>query len=133
MTPGTPGTPGLTFDAGGLIAVERRDRRVRVLIDEAVRAGLDIAVPVGPVAQVWRGDPRQALLARFLGVTDGVEIVEWDAPSARAAGVLCGRTGTSDVIDASVVLCARERGHRVVTSDPGDMAALDVRLPLITV
>jgi hypothetical protein len=126
-------SPGLTFDAGGLIAVERRDRRVRVLVDEAVRAGLDIAVPVGPLAQVWRGDPRQVLLARFLGVTDGVEIVEWDAAAARAAGVLCGRTGTSDVIDASVVLCAREREHHVVTSDPGDMAALDPRLPLITV
>ena len=126
-------SPGLTFDAGGLIAVERRDRRVRLLIDEAARAGLDIAVPVGPLAQVWRGDRRQVLLARFLGVTDGVEIIEWDPDSARAAGVLCGRTGTSDVIDASVVLCARERGHRVITSDPGDMAALDVRLPLIVV
>lgn len=126
-------SPGLTFDAGGLIAVERRDRRIRVLIDEAVRAGLDIAVPVGPLAQVWRGDPRQVLLARFLGVTGGVEVVDWDAAAARAAGVLCGRTGTSDVIDASVVLCARERGHRVVTSDPGDMVALDPRLPLITV
>lgn len=124
---------GLTFDAGGLIAVERRDRRIRVLVDEAVRAGLDVTVPVGPLAQVWRGDPRQVLLARFLGVTDGVEIIDWDAAAARAAGVLCGRTGTSDVIDASVVLCARERGRRVVTSDPPDMVALDPRLPLITV
>ena len=126
-------SPGLTFDAGGLIAVERRDRHVRVLIDEAVRAGFDIAVPVGPLAQVWRGDPRQVLLARFLGVTEGVEIVDWDAAAARAAGVLCGRTGTSDVVDASVALCARERGHRVVTSDPGDLRTLDPRLPLIVV
>jgi len=126
-------TGGLTFDAGGLIAIERRDRRARVLIDEAERAGWKIAVPVGPLAQVWRGDPRQVLLARFLSVSGGVEIVDWDAPSARAAGVLCGRTDTSDVVDASVALCARERSHRVVTSDPGDFTVLDPRLTVIVV
>lgn len=124
---------GLTMDAGGLIAVERRDRRVRVLLDEAERAGWTVAVPVGPLAQVWRGGPRQALLARFLSASDHVDIVEWDLPAARAAGVLCGRTGTSDVVDASVVLCAREREHRVVTSDPGDLAALDAGLAQIVV
>jgi hypothetical protein len=46
------------------------------------------------------------LLARFLNATDRVEIVEWDAATARAVGVLCGRTGASDVVDATVVLCA---------------------------
>lgn len=121
------------MDAGGLIAVEQRDRRLRLVLDEAQRAGWTVVVPVGPLAQVWRGGPRQALLARFLSVSDHVEIVEWDVPAARAAGVLCGRTGTSDVVDASVVLCARERGHRVVTSDPGDITALDAGLPQIVV
>lgn len=62
------------MDAGGLIAVERRDRRVRVLLDEAERAGWTVAVPVGPLAQVWRGGPRQALLARFLSASDHVDI-----------------------------------------------------------
>ncbi|MGH3832929.1 MAG: hypothetical protein ACRDRS_21235 [Pseudonocardiaceae bacterium] len=59
--------------------------------------------------------------------------MEWDAMTARAAGVLCGRTGTSDVVDATVVLCARERHHHVVTSDPEDFAALDAQLSLIVV
>jgi len=124
---------GLTLDPGALIAVERRDRRKRVLLDEAERAGWEITVPVGPLAQVWRGGPRQAVLARFLASADAVRAVEWDVPSARAAGVLCGRTGTADVVDASVVLCARERGHRVVTSDPGDLSAVDPGLPLTVV
>lgn len=124
---------GLTLDAGALIAVERGDRRLRVLLDETERAGWPIAVPVGPLAQVWRDGARQVGLARFLNAADRVEIVEWDAATARASGVLCGRTGTSDVVDASVVLCARERDHHVVTSDPKDFVVLDAQLPVIVV
>ena len=52
---------------------------------------------------------------------------------ARQAGQLCGVTGTSDVIDASVVLCAREHGHTVVTSDPDDLRRLDPKLDLIEI
>ncbi len=124
---------GLTLDAGALIAVERGDRRLRVLLDETERAGLPIVVPVGPLAQVWRDGARQVTLARFLNATDRVDIVEWEVAVARAAGVLCGRVGTSDVVDASVALCARERDHHVVTSDPQAFAALDPRLPVIVV
>jgi hypothetical protein len=36
--------------------------------------------------------------------------VSLDDARARAAGQLCGVTGTSDVVDASVVLCAKRRG-----------------------
>ncbi|MGH3928314.1 MAG: type II toxin-antitoxin system VapC family toxin, partial [Pseudonocardiaceae bacterium] len=121
------------MDAGALIAIERGDRRLRVLVDETERAGWSIVVPVGPLAQVWRGGARQAALARFLNSTDRVDIVEWDAATARATGVLCGRMGTSDVVDASVALCARERNHHVVTSDPQDFAVLDPQLPVIVV
>ncbi|MBV8542825.1 MAG: hypothetical protein JO364_08170 [Pseudonocardiales bacterium] len=124
---------GLTLDAGALIALERGDRRLRVLLDETERAGWPIAVPVGPLAQVWRDGARQAVLAGFLNAADGVEIVEWDAMTARAVGVLCGRRGTSDVVDASVALCARERDHHVVTSDPEDFAILDAQLSVIVV
>jgi hypothetical protein len=52
---------------------------------------------------------------------------------ARQAGALCGRAGTSDVVDASVVLVAQMHGHAVVTSDPGDLAKLDPTLRLIVV
>jgi hypothetical protein len=37
------------------------------------------------------------------------------------------------VIDASVVLCARSRGHRIVTSDPGDIRALGATTKIIVV
>jgi hypothetical protein len=124
---------GLTWDADALIAIERGDRRVRVLLDEAERAGWAIAAPVGPLAQVWRGDARQAALARSFNATDQVGIVEWDGATARATGVLCGRVGTSDVVDTSVTLCTRERDHHIITSDPQDFAVLDLQLPVIAV
>jgi len=44
-------------------------------------------------------------------------------PSARH--VACAVSHTKDVIDASVVLCARAHGTAIVTSDPQDLARLD--------
>ena len=60
--------------------------------------------------------------------TDLIEAL--DGQLARMAGQLCGLTGTRDVIDASVVLCAHRRGHVVVTSDPEDLRRLDETLKL---
>lgn len=133
MGPQSPGTRreliGATLDTGALIAIERGSRRMQALLDEAAIADAVLAVPVGAVAQAWRGQPRQARLARFLRQRK-VEVVPLDDPTARAAGVLCGRAGTDDVVDASVVLCARQRHHGVVTSDPGDLRLLDPTLRL---
>ncbi len=46
--------PGVTLDAGALIAIERADRRMQALLDEAHAAGLPIDVPAGALAQAWR-------------------------------------------------------------------------------
>jgi hypothetical protein len=40
---------------------------------------------------------------------------------------------TRDVIDATVVLCARERQQPVVMSDPKDLLRLDARLRVVRV
>jgi len=123
---------GLTLDAGALIAFERAERGVIALLARAVERGLEIVIPAGVVAQVWRDGRRQARLARLLAA-DEVEIVVLDDGRARAAGQLCGVRRTTDIVDASVVLCARERGHRIVTSDPDDLARLDPAASLIVV
>jgi hypothetical protein len=52
---------------------------------------------------------------------------------AKRVGQLCGLTGTSDVVDASVVVVARNRGHGVVTSDPDDLRRLDPSLQLVVI
>lgn len=121
---------GVTLDTGALIAIERGDQRLQALIDEAATRGADITVPAGVVAQAWRASARQARLSRFLRL-DAVTTVALDDSEARAAGALCGHAGTADVIDASVVICARSRGHAVVTGDAGDLAVLDPSLRLV--
>jgi predicted nucleic acid-binding protein len=123
--------PGVTLDTGALIAIDRGDRRLQALLDEAGAAGAELAVPAGVIAQAWRGSARQARLARFLALST-VTVVALDEPEARASGTLCGRAGTADVVDASIVICARARGHAVVTGDPQDLAALDPYLRLVT-
>ena len=73
------------------------------------------------VAQVWRDElGRQAGLARALRA---VEVRAVEDRDGRAAGVLVHRSGTSDPIDATVVLIAAP-GDRIVTSDPGDLRSL---------
>lgn len=122
----------VTLDAGALIAFERKDRAMVALVARAVERKLRLAVPAGVVGQVWRDGRRQALLARLLG-SSAVEVEPLDDARARAAGQLCGTTGTRDVIDASVVLCARRRGQGILTSDPEDLRRLDALVPLTRV
>lgn len=127
-----PRNLGLTLDAGVLIEFDRGNQRVRSLLNEAHERSWSLAVPAGVLAQVWRNGARQARVARLLA-TPTLVIVPLDEHVARTAGELCGHTKTSDVVDASVVLCARQRSHAVVTSDPGDLRHLDPNIALISV
>jgi hypothetical protein len=123
---------GLTLDAGALIAFERGERRVVAIVARAVARGATLAVPAGVVGQVWRNGRRQVRLARLLG-SRAVEVEALDDARARAAGQLCGVRGTSDVIDASVVLCARARDHGVLSSDSDDLRRLDAALRIVEI
>jgi len=115
---------GLTLDAGALIGFDRKDRRAVALVTRAQQNKVPLAIPAGVVGQAWRDGRKQARLAKLLRAP-GIEIEPLDAQRAREAGQLCGVRGTSDIIDASVVLCARRRGQRIVTSDAADMRRLD--------
>ena len=117
--------PALVLDTGALIALDRDDPKLWVRLEDAICASVDIKVPVGALAQAWRDGSRQARLARVLR---NCEEVTMDGPTARELGTLCGRTGTDDVIDASVALTAARAlpsGRVVVlTSDRHDIAPL---------
>src|SRR4051812_31733931 len=114
---------GLTLDAGALIALERGDRRMILLVKRAREQRASLSVPAGALGQAWRDGSRQVVLARLIS-SIGVDVVPLDARTAREAGQLCGVTRTSDVIDASVVLCARARRQAIATSDAGDLRRL---------
>lgn len=109
------------LDAGALIAIERLDRRARTAL-ETRRGPLIVPAPV--LAQVWRDGARQARLGRFLRAR-GTVIEPFDRARARAAGVLLGKSGTSDVVDASVIVSARLHRAWILTSDPADLRKLD--------
>jgi predicted nucleic acid-binding protein len=122
-------TGAITFDTGALIAIERRSRRMQALLEEIDRRDWRVAVPAGAVAQAWRGGSRQARIAALLG-DERTEVVALDDATARAVGLLCGRSGHADVVDVSIALCARQRNLHVVTSDPADLRAVDDALIL---
>jgi predicted nucleic acid-binding protein len=120
----------LVLDAGALIAVERGDRDTAAVIEIARQESRAVIVPAGVVGQVWRGGERQVRLARLLNARDVLVEPLTDA-GARAAGVLCGAAGTTDVIDACVVLVARRHGATVITSDRADLEGLDPTIPVV--
>lgn len=123
---------GAVLDAGALVAFERSDRRVVAIVARALHHGDDLVVPAGVVAQVWRDGRRQNRLSRLLG-SPACHVVPLDDRSAREAGQLCGGAGTTDVVDASVVVVARQRAGRVLTSDAADLRRLDPHLDVVPV
>jgi hypothetical protein len=120
----------LVLDAGALIAVERRDRDTVAVIEAARLDGRVVVVPAGVVAQIWRDGSRQAIVARLLGATE-VTVEALTDEGAQAAGVVCGSAGTSDVVDASVVIAARRHNATVVSSDRADLIRLDPALAIV--
>jgi len=123
---------GATLDSGALVAFERVNRKMAAIVTRAIAHGDRLAVPAGAVAQAWRDGGRQVRLVRLLA-SEVVEIVALDDATARAVGQLCGVSGATDVVDASIVHCAKQRGHPVVTSDVKDLRRIDPRLELIRV
>jgi hypothetical protein len=111
----------LLLDAGAFVAVERGDRDVVALVKRerlAQRAPLSHG---GVVAQIWRGGTgRQAEVARLLG---GVDVRALNEGLGKKAGVLLGRSGAKDAVDAALV-CLAADGDDILTSDPGDFKTL---------
>jgi hypothetical protein len=124
--------PGVTLDAGALIALERDDRRVLVLLARARETGAKVTVPATALAQVVRAPARQVRLARLVRqpTTDVVALGRVDATSV---GRLLAASGTSDIADAHVVICARRADQHVATSDPDDLRLLDPNLRVVHV
>jgi hypothetical protein len=123
---------GLTFDAGGLIALDRNDRRVLALVARATERGMRITIPATALAQAIRSPARQARLRRLIRQA-GTDLIALDGPDATAVGLLLARTATADIADAHVVVCARRAGQAVVTSDAGDLRRMAPGLQLVAV
>jgi hypothetical protein len=61
------------------------------------------------------------MLGKFLA---GCHVVPVGLETAKAAGILCGKARTADIVDATVVVVAASFRAVVWTSDPDDIRAL---------
>ena len=131
---GVRGLVTFVLDAGALVAVERSDPKILAPLKDEILAGRPPLTHGGVIGQVWRGGrDRQAVLAIVLA---GVDVAPLDDRLGRRAGVLLGRAGASDVVDAALVLLAAD-GDEILTSDPDDLrplaAAAGVHVELVPV
>ena len=111
----------LVLDTGALIALERNDRPMWRRLKAALQQEHVPVTHGGVVGQAWRGrGPRETLLVKALAAID---VRPLDEALGRAAGELLGTVKRRDVIDAALVLLARDGDH-IVTSDPDDLEPL---------
>lgn len=124
-----PQLPGIVLDAGALRALEHHDVALAAALRTAHRLDLPIRIPAAALAQVWRGGPRSAPLARL--VKQPATVVSVDELAARQIGEFIARAhlpdgARVDVVDAHVALTTRATRSVVWTSDPVDMARYGV-------
>jgi len=112
---------GLTLDAGALIAYERGDLGIRRVLRLAFKRGVTTTIPAVVLAEVWRGDAKDAPVARLL---KWCVVEPLDEQRARAAGALRRSTAGAGTVDACIAVGVRARGDAIATSDPGDMRQL---------
>lgn len=125
-------TDGVIFDAGALIALDRNDRRVVAIVERARGGEFPITVPASALAQAIRRPERQARLARLLRQRN-TEVVPLDRVDAQYVGQMLRASGTTDVVDAHVVVCAQRAHQSVVTADRDDLRRLDPTLRIVEV
>ncbi len=105
------------YDTGALLCVERGNRQFLLYHRGLMAKDITPCVPAPVLAQAWRGGP-QAQLSRLL---KSCQLEPMHETTAKAAGRACALAGTSDIVDATVVVTAAERDATIVTSDDGDL------------
>ncbi|MGH9188407.1 MAG: hypothetical protein ACRD0U_21785 [Acidimicrobiales bacterium] len=108
------------LDAGALIAIDKRDRRVGAMLRVLQHEGAAISTSAAVVAQVWRDGRRQVNLARVLS---GIDVAALDHPGSRRVGELLRANNSNDLVDAHLALLVQPEAS-VLTSDDADILAL---------
>lgn len=114
--------PQLLLDAGALISAESNPvGKVAAECRLALLARRPALLPTVVFAQVWRASPRQHALSKIRQMCRAISFTN---STADDVGRLLGRSRTSDVVDAAVIVAAIEHNAAVLTSDPDDLARL---------
>jgi len=123
---------GVTLDAGALVALDRDDRKVLVLLARAKELGARVTVPATALAQAIRRPATQARLVRLIRQPT-TDVNPLDIVDATSVGILLRASRTRDIADAHVVICAKRAKQAIVTSDPDDIARLDPSATLVRI
>jgi hypothetical protein len=113
----------MIFDAGVFIALENTSqRRVVLALVERMRAeGIEPATNEAALARAWRDPAKQVPMAMLVKATT---VYPFGDP--RVIGRRCAIAGTNDVVDASLAVLADQLDMTILTTDPADMAHLNV-------
>lgn len=113
----------MIFDAGVFIALENPAKRgiIVALVERMLADGVVPATNEPALAQAWRDPVRQVPIAHLVKAT-----TVYPFGDAKLVGIRCAKSGTSDVVDASLAVLADQLGVSVLTTDPGDMSKLGV-------
>ena len=128
---------GYTFDTGGLVALEKRDRRLRLFLEQALDHGWQVTVPSAVLVEWWR-EPRDspvpanwsesASVGQRKRILQAMLVEPLDERLAKIAGAAAGLVGAS-AVDAIVMASAAQRGDVVFTSDLSDLQRLQRVFP----
>jgi hypothetical protein len=110
----------IVLDAGGLIAIDRMNRRVGAMLRIAQLERIPVRSSAAVVAQAWHDGRSQVNLARAL---TGIDVAAIDETTGRRIGQLLARTSATDVVDGHIALLT-DPGDVVLTTDVGDIQRL---------
>lgn len=119
---------GLTLDTGALIALERRERRIRAACESAFLRDAIVTVPSPVLAEWWREHGR-----RGERILEQMTLEALTPRLAKLAGSAIAATPGAAVIDALVMASAAQRGDVVYTSDIPDLERLRAFFPDVRV
>jgi hypothetical protein len=111
------------LDTGVFIALENTSQRrvVLALVERMQAEGIEPATNEAALAQAWRDPAKQVPMAMLVKATT---VYPFGDPGV--IGRRCAVAGTSDVVDASLAVLADQLGVAILTTDPADMAHLNV-------
>lgn len=112
----------LVLDAGALIDIEANPRgeTFRSCV-KAFEDGYRPFLPTVVLAQVWRNRAHEHPVRMVRRLCTLLPFIEQTADDV---GRLLAHSGTTDVVDAAVIVAAIEHNAAVLTSDPKDLATL---------
>ena len=112
----------IVVDSGAATAFAQGNKKIRVTVEKALRAGIPLAVPTIVIAESTTGTARDALMNRFLKNCSLIELGERAARDAAALRYACRGASVADTI---VVATADAFSKAIIyTTDPDDLKPL---------